>query len=97
MTQGSKPQKTEQITLFVCSEGQTCDQATTFVRGWANGCSDIPTAIISIANQPEQVVRFGITHTPALVIDDHLIAQDLSINKLAELLQLHQSKIKMNH
>lgn len=80
--------KAKQITLFTCSEGDVCGQAVTFMLGWANGCPEVGTEIISIADQPEEVVRLGITHTPALVIDGQLIAQDLSVDKLAELLRL---------
>lgn len=82
-----KARQTQQVTLFVCSEGDVCRQAATFMRGWANGCADIVTKIIPIADQPEQVVRLGITQTPALVIDGQLIAQNLSVETLAELLR----------
>lgn len=83
----SRKDKPSQITLFVCAEGEICGQAVTFMRGWANGCPDVATEIIFIADQPEQVVRLGITQTPALVIDGQLIAQNLSVNTLAELLR----------
>jgi hypothetical protein len=90
MTEESKARMTEQIKLFVCSEGEVCCQAVTFMQGWANGCPDIETEIVPIAGQPAQVVRLGITHTPALVINGELIAQNLSINSLAELLRLRR-------
>jgi hypothetical protein len=83
----NKEDKARQVTLFVCSDGEICRQAVTFMRGWANGCPDAATEIISIADQPEQVVRLGITQTPALVMDGQLIAQNLSVNTLAELLR----------
>jgi len=85
----SEKDQPRQITLFVCVDGEICRQAVTFMRGWANGCPDAVTEIISIADQPEQVVRLGITHTPALVIDGRLIAQNLSINALDKLLRQH--------
>lgn len=90
MTEENKARQIAQITLFVCSEGEICNQAAMFMRGWANGCTDMATEIISIADQPEQVVRLGITQTPALVINGQLIAQNLSVNTLAELLRIRQ-------
>jgi hypothetical protein len=90
----SKKAKPCQITLFVCSDGEICRQAITFMHGWANGCPDVATEIISIAAQPEQVVRLGITQTPALVMDGQLIAQNLSVNRLAELLRQRWPGIK---
>jgi hypothetical protein len=88
MTKKNKARPIDQIMLFVCSEGETCSQIVTFMRGWAHGCPAAATEIISIANQPEQVVRLGITQTPALVIDGQLIAQNLSVETLAELLRM---------
>lgn len=90
----SKKDKIAQVTLFVCSDGEICRQAVTFMRGWANGCPEIAAEIISIADQPEQVVRLGITQTPALVMDGQPIAQNLSINRLAELLRQRWPGIK---
>jgi len=34
-----------------------------------------------------ETIRPGITHTPALVVDGELLAQDLSANMLADLLR----------
>jgi len=77
----------QQVTLYVCSGCERCDGAAIFLRGWANGRPNVALEIVSIGDQPWQVVRLGIAHTPALVIDDELLAQNISVNKLAELLR----------
>ena len=48
---------------------------------------DVALEIVSIADQPEQVVRLGITHTPALVMDDEVLAYKVSVDSLTEILR----------
>lgn len=77
----------QQVTLYVCSGCERCDGAAIFLRGWANGRRNVALKIVSIGDQPWQVVRLGIAHTPALVIDGDLLVQNISVNSLAELLR----------
>ena len=77
----------QQVTLYVCSGCERCDGAAIFLRGWANGRRNVALEIVSIGNQPEQVIRLGIAHAPAPVIEDELLAHDFSVNELAELLR----------
>jgi hypothetical protein len=87
MHKDSQPQSDTEISLFVCSNCEACIQATTFMQGWANGCPDVGLNIVSIPDKPEQIVRLGITYTPALVVADKLLAQNLSVDVLADLLR----------
>lgn len=80
------------LTLYVCSGCEACEQAEFFLRGWANGRSGVRSEIVTLEQRPEQVVRFGITHTPALMINDKFVDQKLSIEALAELLQTDPHK-----
>ena len=75
-----------QLTLYVCSGCEGCGQAAAYLLGWTSGREDVQLEIVSIADLPEQVVRLGINHTPALVIDDELLAQEVSVDSLTELL-----------
>jgi len=76
-----------QMTLYVCSGCERCEGAAIFLRGWANGRPNVTLEIVSIADRPEQVIRLGIAHTPALVVEDELLAHNFSVKELAELLQ----------
>ena len=86
MTNVSKLSTTQPITLFVCSGCEACQQATMYLRGWANGCSGVSVEIVSVLDQPEQVVRLGITQTPALVLEGKILDQNFSVDRLARLL-----------
>jgi hypothetical protein len=86
VAKGSKPPTIQHIILFVCSGCEACQQATTYLLGWANGCPDVSVEIVSILDQPKQVVRLGITHTPALVMDGKILAQNFTVDALASLL-----------
>ena len=77
------------VTLFVCSSCEACKQAAAFLRRWANGCPDVTLEIASVVHRPEQIVRLGITHTPALVVDGALLAQNVSVDTLADRLLIH--------
>jgi hypothetical protein len=72
--------------MFVCSGCEACQQATTYLRGWANGCPDVSVDIVSILDQPEQVIRLGITQTPALVMEGKILDQNFTVDALAKLL-----------
>ena len=87
MHKDSQPQSNTQISLFVCSHCEACNQATTFMQGWVNGRPNVGLNIISILDKPEQFVRLGITYTPALAVDDELLAQNLSVDALTDLLR----------
>jgi hypothetical protein len=76
-----------QLNLFVCSNCEACNQATPFLQGWAYGHPNVGLNIVSILDKPEQIVRLGITHTPALAVDGELLAQNLSDDALADLLR----------
>jgi glutaredoxin len=86
VTEESRPPTIQHIILFVCSGCEACRQATTYLRGWANGCTDVFVEIISILDQPEQVIRLGISQTPALVMDGKVLAQNFTVDELARLL-----------
>ncbi len=77
----------ERLTLFVCSDCEACDRATVFLQGWANGRPEVALEIVSILEQPEQAIRLRITHTPALVVGGELLAQNISVDTLSELLR----------
>ena len=79
--------QTQRVTLFVCSGCKGCDEAAIFLRGWANARERVTLGTVSILRQPEQVVRLGISDTPALVVDDELLVQNVSVDTLAELLR----------
>jgi len=80
--------RARRVTLFVCSGCEACDQVATFLRGWADDCPDATLEIVSVLRRPEQIVRLGITHTPALVVDGELLAQNLSVDMLADRLPI---------
>ena len=80
--------RVHRVTLFVCSGCEACNQAATFLREWANGRLDVALEIVSVLRRPEQIVRLGITHTPALVMDGELLAQNLSVDMLADRLPI---------
>lgn len=86
MTRGSKPPTIQHIMLFVCSGCEACQQATTYLRGWANGYLDVSVEIVSILDQPEEVIRLGITQTPALVMQGKILDQSFTLDALAKLL-----------
>jgi len=77
------------VTLYVCSGCEACHQAATFLLGWANGRPGVTLDIVSVLRQPEQIVRLGITHTPALVVDGALLAQNAPVDVLADRLLIH--------
>ena len=83
--QGHHPM--HKLTLYVCSGCEGCDQATAFKQGWANGRQNVALEIVTIPEEPKQFVRLGITHTPALAINDELLAQKVSVESLAEFLR----------
>ncbi len=80
--------RVHRVTLFVCSGCEACYQAATFLRGWADGRPDVTLEIVSVLRSPEQIVRLGITHTPALVVDGELLAQNVSVETLADRLPI---------
>lgn len=81
--------RSRRVELFVCSGCEMCDSAAVFLRGWANGRPNVALEIISVLRQPEQVVRLGIGHPPALVVDGELLAQGFSVDTLADLLRTY--------
>ena len=86
MTEGSKLPTIQHITLFVCSGCEACQQAITYLRGWANGCPDVSVEFVSILDQPKEVARLGITQTPALVREGKILDQNFTVDALAKLL-----------
>ncbi len=86
MRKNGQPLSNTEITLFVCTNCEACNQATTFMQGWVNGHPNVGLNIVSILDKPEQIVRLGITYTPALAVDGELLAQNLSGAALADLL-----------
>ena len=84
--------KEQKLTLYVCSGCEACERAQFFLKGWANGRAGVGAEIVTLEQRPEQVVRFGITHTPALVINNEFVSQSLSIETLAALLQTGTTK-----
>jgi hypothetical protein len=86
MSETSRATPTKQVELFVCSGCDACNQATTFMKGWTYGRQDVDLKIVPILSEPERAVRLGINHTPALVSDGELLAQNLSVEVLAHLL-----------
>ena len=81
--------RTHRVTLYVCSGCEACHQAATFLLGWADGRAGVTLDIVSVLRQPEQIVRLGITHTPALVVDGARLAQNASVDTLADRLLIH--------
>lgn len=79
--------RSRRVELFVCSGCEMCDPAAVFLRGWANGRPNVALEIIPVLRRPEQVVRLGISHPPALVVDGELLAQSFSVDTLADLLR----------
>jgi hypothetical protein len=63
------------------------------MRGWIIGRSDVQVEVVSIMERPTDIVRLGISGTPALVLNQELLAQNLTENKLDELLQEYVSKV----
>lgn len=57
-----------------------------YLRGWANGHPDVSVEIVSILDQPEEVIRLGITQTPALVMEGKILDQSFTVDALAKLL-----------
>jgi len=76
------------VTLYVCSGCEACYQAATFLREWAKGCPHVTLEIVPVLQQPEQIVRLGISHTPALVVDGELLAQNPTVDRLADRLPI---------
>ncbi len=87
MPRHSRTKLLHRVTLFVCSGCEPCDQAIAFLQGWINGRAQAEMQVIPIAQRPEKVVRMGIAHTPALVVNGELIAQNLTLDTLAEALR----------
>lgn len=82
-----------QVSLFVCSDCERCRRAEQFCREWTGHRPDVALEIVSILQRPRQVFRLGITHTPALVVDGELLAQDLAADEtLAGLLRAYVSE-----
>ena len=80
--------RAHRATLYVCSGCEACHQAATFLLRWADGRPGVTLDIVSVLRQPERIVRLGITHTPALVVDGELLAQNLSVDMLADRLPI---------
>jgi len=80
--------RAHRVTLYVCSGCEACYQTATFLRGWAKGCPNVTLEIVPVLQQPEQIVRLGISHTPALVVDGELLAQNLSVDMLVDRLTI---------
>jgi hypothetical protein len=57
-----------------------------YLRGWANGHPDVSVEIVSILDQPEEVIRLGITQTPALVMEGKMLDQSFTADALVKLL-----------
>lgn len=81
--------RTLRVTLYVCSGCEACRQAATFLLRWADGRAGVTLDIVSVLRQPEQIVRLGITRTPALVVDGELLAQNVPVDTLADRLLIH--------
>ena len=75
--------------LFVCSACQLCAQAASYCREWVGDLPDVSLEIIRIRQRPAQFVRLGLMYTPALVIDGQVVAQNVSVDRLADLLSTH--------
>ncbi len=63
------------------------------MRGWIIGRPDVHVEVVSIMERPTDIVRLGISETPALVLNQKLLAQNLTEDKLDELLQEYVSKV----
>lgn len=86
MTKEFRPPTIQHVMMFVCSGCEACQQATMYLRGWANGCPDVTVEVVSILDQPEQVILLGITQTPALVMEGKILDQNFTVDALAKLL-----------
>ncbi len=87
MSDHSQARQPRRVALFVCSGCEMCDATAMFLRGWANDRPNVALEIVPILGEPAETIRLGITHTPALVVDGELLAQDLSVNTLTDLLR----------
>ena len=83
-----RPQK---ITLFVCSSCLACERVETFLQGWAQSRADAGLEVITIEARPSDFVRWGISHTPAIILEKELVVQNVTIEMLAEYLPAPQS------
>ncbi len=81
--------RAHRVTLYVCSGCEACHQAATFLLRWADGRPGMTLDIVSVLHRPEQIVRLGISHTPALVVNGELLAQNVSVDTLADRLLIH--------
>lgn len=81
----------QKITLFVCSGCLACERAETFLQGWAQGRADASLEVVTIEKRPSDFVRRGITQTPAIILEDELVVQNVTTEILAEYLAASQS------
>lgn len=81
----------QKITLFVCSGCLACERAETFLQGWVQGRADASLEVITIEKRPSDFVRRGITQTPAIILEDELVVQNVTTEMLAEYLAASQS------
>lgn len=83
------PVKQKKIQLFINSDGELCDPLVKFLQKWADDrkMADSKIKVLSVLDNPVEVVRYQLFHTPALVIDGVVAGINLrTVEALADLL-----------
>jgi hypothetical protein len=81
----TQTEQRRRLILYVCSGCVMCSQVTPLCMEWADAHPDIALEVVPVLEQPEQVIRLGITHTPALAQEGALLAQNLTVDELVGL------------
>ncbi|MCZ7573244.1 MAG: thioredoxin family protein [Ardenticatenaceae bacterium] len=89
MLENYEVRQRRRITLFVCSSCAACNPAVPLVQAWVTDHPGLVLEIARVFQQPEQIVRLGITCAPAVAVDGELVAQNAPAETLIDRLQAY--------
>ncbi len=75
------------VVMFVESDSEECAQVIHLIQDWNRNQPGTVVTIVSVLEEPEEIIRLGIEKAPALVMDGKLVAQAVSAEGLARLLE----------
>ena len=74
------------IQVFISTDDEACTDVKDFMESWIKDHDGIQLEFIPILENPIRLIRLGITHTPAIVVDNKVMVQECSVNEVRALL-----------
>lgn len=74
------------IQLFISTDDEACTAVKDYLETWVKQQVEASLEVISILDNPQQLIRAGINHTPALVVNGEVVSQQCSVEEVKALL-----------